>query len=212
MPRSLRSRHVLATGVPLGHRRVVDPVRRGGAGVGLVGLGARRQGAPSKAGSDFGTRYREDFAIYASLGLTHHRLSIEWARVEPEPGRHDGAAIEHYRDEDAPRSPLGYAIWADGLSHVLRRLHEMVHGTPLLVAEYGIGTDDDEQRAEYLRRGLEITARAIADGIDVRGFFHWTVVDNYEWLHGFEVAFGIVDRDRDIRPSAQVLATVARDG
>src|SRR5687768_12084460 len=53
---------------------------------------------PSGTGSDFATRYREDFALYAGLGLTHHRLSIEWARVEPEPGRHDAAAIEHYRE------------------------------------------------------------------------------------------------------------------
>ncbi|HEX4904866.1 MAG TPA: family 1 glycosylhydrolase, partial [Acidimicrobiales bacterium] len=113
---------------------------------------------------------------------------------------------------DAPRSPLGYAIWADGLGHVLRRLHDELPGTPLLVAEYGIGTDDDAQRAAYLRRGLELTAEAITQGIDVRGFFHWTGVDNYEWLHGYDVAFGIIDRDRNVRPSAQVLATVARDG
>jgi beta-glucosidase len=85
-------------------------------------------------------------------------------------------------------------------------------GTPLLVAEYGIGTDDDDVRAEYLRRGLAITAEAIERGVDVRGFFHWTGVDNYEWLHGFDVAFGLVDRDRNIRPSAQVLATVALHG
>ena len=42
-------------------------------------------------------------------------------------------------------------------------------------------------------------------GIDVRGLFHWTAVDNYEWLHGYDVQFGIIDRDRNIRPSAQVL-------
>jgi beta-glucosidase len=46
----------------------------------------------------------------------------------------------------------------------------------------------------------------------VRGFFHWTGVDNYEWIHGYDVKFGIIDRDRNVRPSAQVLATVARDG
>jgi beta-glucosidase len=39
----------------------------------------------------------------------------------------------------------------------------------------------------------------------VRGFFHWTGVDNYEWLHGYEVAFGIIDRDRTVKPSASVL-------
>ncbi|OWY61681.1 hypothetical protein B7486_62505, partial [cyanobacterium TDX16] len=298
-------------------------------------------------GNDFGTRYAGDFDRYVALGLTHHRLSMEWARIEPEPGRRDEAAVEHYRDvlhaagdagispwvtlhhfslprwfmadggfldeqnrtevwarhvdfvaetygelvhgwkpvnetnwyaalgyglgqippgrtdpddaalaaeamhlataeaavrlkqtgkpvssifglagllplddtpetqaqvepldrmvygnglglfregvlhvegrapverpdlagafdllgfsfyftwgvrdgrllfsypEDAETSPLGYGIWADGLGLVLDRLHEEVPGTPILVAEYGIGTDDDAERAAYLRR------------------------------------------------------------
>ena len=44
----------------------------------------------------------------------------------------------------------------------------------------------------------------------MRGFFHWTGVDNYEWLHGYDVAFGIIDRDRNVRPSALVLKREAR--
>ena len=47
-------------------------------------------------GNGFAHRYAEDFALLASLGLTHHRISIEWARIEPEPGVHDQAAVEHY--------------------------------------------------------------------------------------------------------------------
>ncbi len=118
-------------------------------------------------------------------------------------GIRDGALVPY--PADAPVSPLGYAIWADGLGAVLDRLHEIVPGTPLLVAEYGIGTSDDNQRAAYLQRGLQITSDAIARGINVRGLFHWTAVDNYEWLHGFDVQFGIIDRDRNIRPSGRVL-------
>jgi beta-glucosidase len=44
--------------------------------------------------------------------------------------------------------------------------------------------------------------RAIADGVDVRGFFHWTGVDNYEWGRGFTVPFGLFDRDRNAKGSA----------
>ena len=58
---------------------------------------------------------------------------------------------------------------------------------PLLVAEYGIGTDDDEIRARTSHRGLEVVHEAIERGVDVRGFFHWTGVDNYEWGHGYDV-------------------------
>src|SRR5204863_351319 len=84
-----------------------------------------------------------------------------------------------------PRRRLAYGIWADGLGRVLDRLHQELPDTPLLVAEYGIGTAHDADRAAYLRRGLEVTAEAIGRGVDVRGLFHWTGVDNYEWLHGY---------------------------
>jgi len=110
----------------------------------------------------------------------------------------------------APRSPLGYGIWPDGVGLVLDRLHAELPGTPLLVAELGIGTDDDAERAAYLTRALAVIGDAIDRGVDVRGVFHWTSVDNYEWNYGFDVRFGIIDRDRDVKPSAQVLAGEAR--
>jgi beta-glucosidase len=109
----------------------------------------------------------------------------------------------------APESPLGYAVWADGLGLVLDRLHAELPNTPLFVCEYGIGTDDDGERAAYIERGLEIVNDRIARGVDVRGFFHWTGVDNYEWLHGYDVKFGIIDRDRNVRRSAEVLRRAA---
>ncbi|HEY5336072.1 MAG TPA: family 1 glycosylhydrolase [Mycobacteriales bacterium] len=129
------------------------------------------------------------FSYYATVGVAQ-------GRVVPYPA-------------GEPVSAMGYVPWAEGLGLVLRRLHEELPGQPLLVAEYGIGTDDDALRAAYLRKGLDVTLAAVAAGVDVRGFFHWTAVDNYEWLHGYDVAFGLIDRDRAVRPSAQVLADEA---
>ena len=86
--------------------------------------------------------------------------------------------------------PMGYAPWSEGLALVLHRLHEELPGRPLLICEHGVGTDDDEWRCDVLRESLALVERAIADGIDLRGFFHWTGVDNYEWNHGFDVQFG----------------------
>ena len=54
----------------------------------------------------------------------------------------------------------------------------------------------------YLTECLGEVERAIADGIDIRGFFHWTAVDNYEWLEGYDALFGLFGRDRNPKPSA----------
>ena len=102
--------------------------------------------------------------------------------------------------------PLGYAPWSEGLGLVLRRLHDELPGRPLLICEHGVGTDDDEWRTNVLRESLEVMDEAIRDGVDVRGFFHWTGVDNYEWTYGYDVPFGLFTRDREPRPSAAMLA------
>jgi beta-glucosidase len=129
------------------------------------------------------------FSYYATTGVAH------------------GQVVRY--PADAPASPLGYAIWAEGLGLVLERLHHELPGTPLLIDEYGIGTGDDTQRVHYLEVGLQVVHDALRRGIDVRGLFHWTAVDNYEWLHGYEVSFGIIDADRRVRPSALLLAQEA---
>ena len=110
---------------------------------------------------------------------------------------------------DAAVGPMGYAPWSSGLGEVLHRLAEDHPDKPILIDECGIGTDDDDWRATYLRDCLDEVDRALADGIDLRGFFHWTAVDNYEWLHGYTVPFGLFDRERNPRASIEVLATRA---
>jgi len=109
----------------------------------------------------------------------------------------------------SPPGPLGYHPWADGIAMVFDRLRQELPGTPLLVAENGIGTTDDGVRAQFLMRSLEIVGRKIDEGTPVAGYFHWTSVDNYEWLHGFEVPFGIISRDRRVKPSAHILRAAA---
>lgn len=112
---------------------------------------------------------------------------------------------------DARVGPLGYAPWSEGLGLVLQRLAEEVPDKPLLLCEHGIGTTDDGWRESFLRDSLGFVDQAIADGIDLRGFFHWTSVDNYEWLHGFDVPFGLFDRDREPKPSLAVLEEAMPD-
>jgi beta-glucosidase len=119
---------------------------------------------------------------------------------------------------DAKVGPMGYAPWPEGLGLVLRRLADELPGRAVLIDECGLGTPrlaesgadgDDEWRVSYLHDCLAEVEHAIDDGVDLRGFFHWTAVDNYEWLEGYDVLFGLFDRDRNAKPSASVARAYA---
>jgi beta-glucosidase len=114
---------------------------------------------------------------------------------------------------DARRGTMGYAPWPEGLGIVLHQIADELPGRPILIDECGLGTAaskgdahdaDDEWRVTYLTECLGEVERAIADGIDIRGFFHWTAVDNYEWLEGYDALFGLFGRDRNPKPSAEL--------
>lgn len=80
---------------------------------------------------------------------------------------------------------------------------------PIFVAEAGLADEDDDMRADYIRLQVKAVARAIQDGVDVRGHIYWSLLDNYEWALGFEKRFGLIAVDyntqqRTIRPSAYV--------
>jgi beta-glucosidase len=86
---------------------------------------------------------------------------------------------------------------------------------PILVTENGIGTDDDAQRIAYVRTALDGVLACLADGIDVRGYTYWSLLDNFEWAYGYGPRFGIVDCDRTTfarspKDSARWLGRVAR--
>ena len=108
--------------------------------------------------------------------------------------------------------PMGYEYWPSAAEAAIRHAAE-VAGVPVYVTENGIGTDDDDQRVRYVRESLEGVARTIADGIDVRGWFHWSLLDNFEWAFGYRTRFGLVAVDRatqarTVKPSAAAVAAI----
>jgi beta-glucosidase len=117
-------------------------------------------------------------------------------------------------EEGVPVLDMGYEFYPASLGNCLRRAWDYTRGTmPLLVTENGIGTTDDEQRIDYVRQALSGVLRAIDDGVDVRGYTYWSLLDNFEWAMGYRPKFGIVSVDRDtferrVKPSAAWLASV----
>ena len=118
--------------------------------------------------------------------------------------------------DGAPRTLTGWEYYPPAIGHALRHTAERAPGVPLLVTENGIATADDEQRVAYTRGALDAVAAALADGVDVRGYLHWSLLDNYEW-GSWTPTFGLVAVDREtfartVKPSARWLGAVARSG
>jgi beta-glucosidase len=109
---------------------------------------------------------------------------------------------------------MGYQYWPQVVEYTVRRAAAYT-GIPVLVTENGLATEDDPERIEFISTALQGLHRCIADGIDVRGYFVWSLVDNYEWHLGFGPKLGIcavdpVTFERRPKPSAQWFGGVAQ--
>ncbi len=112
-----------------------------------------------------------------------------------------------------PLSDLGWEIYPEGLREVLDQVAP--YQKPILITENGIATTNDAVRIQYLKNHLKTVERAQLDGLPVRGYFHWSFMDNFEWAEGFGPRFGLVAIDYDTlertpRPSAAVYREIIR--
>jgi beta-glucosidase len=103
----------------------------------------------------------------------------------------------------APRNTLGWPITPDVLRWSPLH-HAQRYDTPILITENGLsghdwvlsdGSVQDPLRIDYTTRYLRALERAIEDGVDIRGYFHWSLLDNFEWSEGFQRRFGLVHVD-----------------
>jgi beta-glucosidase len=116
--------------------------------------------------------------------------------------------------DGVPTMQTGWEVYPESLEHTVR-LAAGHAGVPVVVTENGMATDDDEARVAYTAAALRGLERCVDDGIDVRGYLHWTLLDNFEWMAGFAKTFGLIAFDHDtferrIKPSARWLGDVAR--
>lgn len=91
-------------------------------------------------------------------------------------------------------SDNGWEIYPEGLYKLTQKLKK--YSLPIYVTESGIADDRDELRADFIRSHVEVIDRSIRDGADIRGYFYWSLLDNYEWSNGFWPRFGLVEVDR----------------
>ena len=97
--------------------------------------------------------------------------------------------------KDAELTQMSYEFYPEALANVIRAVHQEFKGD-LIVTENGIATADDTRRVEFIRRALEGVQGCIEEGIPVKGYCHWSLLDNFEWQKGFSMTFGLIAVDR----------------
>lgn len=110
---------------------------------------------------------------------------------------------------------LGWDIYPEGLCQLLVMLKK--YNLPIMITENGICTADDTERWDFLKEHLKSIHRAMEQGAPVMGYLYWSLLDNFEWAHGYSPRFGLIEMDyatqkRTVRESAKKYAEVCKTG
>ena len=178
------------------NRWFLDPVLRGGYPADMVGLYESRLGPLEfvQPGD-----LEEIAAPIDFLGVNFYQPAV--VQLDG----HRGLIGVEELPPDGPTTAMGWRVAPDALTELLVRLKRDYREVPLLITENGASFDDppmnghavveDPQRVEYLRGHIAAVERAVAAGVDVRGYYVWSLLDNFEWEHGYSSRFGIVGVD-----------------
>ncbi len=226
------------------HRRAVAAIHeiRPGAKAGLAMYSCERAAnAGGRPASEFGQRMNEDVFLEATSGddfigvQTYTRSQLFLPRIAA-PLTRLALAIHPLEGVVVPRvlalktaaagtqapagarlTQMGWEYRPESLAAVVRRYSRLCPDKDLVVTEHGVATADDRERVEFIRSGLAALHEAMADGARVRGYIHWSLMDNFEWAHGYGPKFGLVGVDwktqeRTIRPSGRYLGEISKTG
>ena len=97
--------------------------------------------------------------------------------------------------DGAEMTQMNYEFYPEALEHVIRKVAEDFKGN-LIVTENGIATSDDSRRVAFIEKALAGVKSCIDDGIPVKGYCHWSLMDNFEWQKGYSMTFGLIAVDR----------------
>jgi len=192
------------------HRLAVDALRSGpgrfpvGLSLSMAELVADEGGEQVREAAE---EILENFFLRAAQGDDYVGVQC-YTRI------HFGPEGQSADDPAVKKTAMGYEYWPQVLEYTVRRTAAYT-GLPVVVTENGVATDDDAERVAYMAEALAGALRCLADGVDLRGYFAWSLLDNFEWNHGYRPHFGLcaVDRRTFVRrakPSARWLGEVAR--
>jgi beta-glucosidase len=148
------------------------------------------------------------------IGVNYYEREIVSNDKDLAYGLFGGKCNTAHGHEDHVNS-LGWGSYPQGLHEILLWLKK--YRKPVLISENGTCEEDDTYRTQFIKAHLEHLERAIGDGVPVIGYLYWSLLDNFEWHHGFSPRFGLIEVDyatfkRTIRPSARYFADVIQKG
>lgn len=109
------------------------------------------------------------------------------------PFKNMGVELRHSDIDGYGLTDMGWEIHPRGLQKVLRYASKL--NVPLIITENGIATRNDREKIKFMKRHVDEIERCITNGINVRGYFYWSLIDNYEWLQGLDARFGLYKVD-----------------
>jgi beta-glucosidase len=140
-----------------------------------------------------------------STPVDHHGVNYYTRKLCKDEGLDDVERPAPIIEADLPRTTMGWEVYPDGLRDLLLRFNEDYDLPPVYITESGAAFPDevvdgevhDEDRRSYLERHFAAAEEAVAAGIDLRGYFVWSLMDNYEWARGYGQRFGLARVDYD---------------
>jgi beta-glucosidase len=152
--------------------------------------------------------HADDFSIISApidfLGVNYYSRMLVRAWEDGKAAEGNGATESFEAIESIPGSSytaMGWEIFPDGLANILTRIHREYAPKALMITESGAAFNDyldgdggihDQQRIDYLRRHVQSVAQVIREGVPVKGYFVWSLLDNFEWAEGYRKRFGLI--------------------
>ncbi|MFH2132018.1 MAG: glycoside hydrolase family 1 protein [bacterium] len=141
------------------------------------------------------------------IGLNYYSHFMVKARWNP------GELFEFKIRPGETATDMNYSIYPEGLYRALLAVNKL--GLPIYVTENGIADRQDDRRAVFIRQYLHALACAIEAGVDVRGYYYWSLVDNFEWAEGYAMKFGLFEVDfatqkRSLRKGSHAYQDIVR--
>ena len=200
----------VADGLTAAHHRAVEIVRSWGGP--QVGWAVATQAFVPLPGAEEATAR---YAASRETSFLQESVGDDWLGIQAYTRTFVGPEGPLPVAEGVETTLTGWEYFPAASAIGVRAAWELSDHTPVMITENGIATADDDRRRDYTDGALHAVHAAITDGIDVRGYYHWSLLDNFEWVGGYRPTFGLVAVDRTtfartVKPSARWLGGVAR--